>query len=89
MKRLSKDADIDYDDDYDNVNTSNGSGNGNQINKLVKGYKKKTQRLKYALNNRLQSYSLAQDRKIMFGRSFSFRLQNSIRLRLFNCICLV
>ena len=81
MKRLSKDADIEYDDDYDNVKTS--SGNGNQSNKLTKGNKKKTQRLKHELNNRLQSYSLDQDIKIMFDGSFVFGLQDSMRLGLF------
>ena len=81
MKRLSKDADIEYDDDYDNVKTS--SGNGNQSNKLTKGNKKKTQRLKHELNNRLQHCSLDEDRKSMFGDSFAFGLQNIMNLGLF------
>ena len=85
MKSVSKDADVDYDDDYDNINASNdsGSGNGNQSNKLTKGDKKKKQCLKHGLNNRLQSCSLHQDRKIMFGGSFAFLLQNNMRLGLF------
>ena len=81
VKRLSKDANIDCDGECENENDNSGGGSssGDQSSKLAKGNKKMTQSLKYKLSNRLQSWSLDQDRKRVFGvnnlHKFSFSYQ--------------